>query len=128
MIEDSKQSRAVAKLESAQQQIDVYGKIETITNILMQSIEEVRAGTLEPRAANSISALCTTLIKALETARGNAPAVHVTAQLSRDEIEEIIHGRDPFRTTTVIATTAGSNPADGTAPSQFDDPLQQAGG
>jgi hypothetical protein len=116
-------SHAIAKLEGVQDKLDFYGRVDSVAATLLSCIEEVRAGTLKPAQGNSIALLCSTLIKALEAARGSTPAVSITAQLNREEIEEILHGRDPFKPTITVETGAARSAASGTV-----DPLASDGG
>ena len=95
-------TRAVTRLEAVTDKLDFYGRIDSIAVTLLDCIEKVREGSMRPSQGNSGALLCSTLIKALEVARGNTPAVSITAQLNRDEIEEILHGRDPFRPTVTV--------------------------
>jgi hypothetical protein len=116
-------THAIAKLEGVQDKLDFYGRVDSVAATLLLCIEEVRAGTLKPAQGNSIALLCSTLIKALEAARGSTPAVSITAQLNREEIEEILHGRDPFKPTTITVETGAARGAGSGAV----DPLAQDG-
>lgn len=104
------EDRAVSRLEEVGNRAALISRLDDIADTIWDAIKGVKSGKLKPAQGNSIALLCSTLIKAMEAARGNTPAVHVTAQLSRDEIEEILHGRDPFRT-VIDATPTTSEPA-----------------
>ena len=75
-------TRAVTNLEKAQEKLDFYGRVDLVADTLLDAIERVKAGEMKPAQGNSIALLCSTLIKALEAARGNTPAVSITAQLN----------------------------------------------
>ena len=117
--------KTATRLENVAGKLDFYGRIDSVAGTLLQCIEEVRSGTMRPSQGNAVAQLCATLIKALEVARGNTPAVSITAQLNREEIQEILHGRDPFKPTVTVAnrdpgtpgdrTDLSSEPADGPA-------------
>lgn len=100
---NERQDKAIMRLDQTAQAVTgISSRLDDIADTLLACIAEVRAGTMKPQQGNSIALLCSTLIKAMEAARGNTPAVSITAQLSKSEIEEILHGRDPFRPTITI--------------------------
>lgn len=105
-------AKALQRLEHAADRLDFYGRIDSVSTTLLDCIEQVRAGTMRPSQGNAVALLCSTLIKALEVARGNTPAVSITAQLNREEIQEILHGRDPFRPTVTAHAEPASKPGD----------------
>lgn len=125
-------TRAVTNLEKAQEKLDFYGRVDLVADTLLDAIERVKAGEMKPAQGNSIALLCSTLIKALEAARGNTPAVSITAQLNREEIEEILHGRDPFRSPPTIMVHPvggrGETVDAGNSASRDDDTLPQSRG
>jgi len=121
-------SHAISRLETAHDRLDFYGRMDTVALTLIDAIERVKSGEMRPTQGNSIALLCSTLIKALEVARGSTPAVSITAQLTRDEITEVLHGRDPFRPIIDGTPEPGQDDTAGSAAGGVNDPLAPSGG